>query len=226
MLPTAFPTIGPGVPQVNSLLPALPDTNEEAAVHVPPMYTKPRPIIPRYRAISGLISVIVVFSLLCGGSLYYAQVTGKLVFFEKLFDSYTPPSINSTTSTTLPVPSNQVAYTNSPAAKVVDSVGISTSQVNGQITMFVNKFTAGDTIYLVCGAQTANEKAPGLITIKWYTDNHWYRTDKSQDLIQPKQSVEVIFPVVYRLPSEGKAEIYWNDQLAATVLFVVEPSAA
>lgn len=128
-----------------------------------------------------------------------------------------------TIQSTLPVPSKQVTYSTNPAAKIITSVGISNSQSNGQITMLVNKFTVGETIYLVCGAQTTNEKAPGSITIKWYMNNHFYRTDTTQHSIQPKQSVTAIFTIAYVLPAEGKAEVYWNDQLAATVLFVVEP---
>ncbi|HEY0756151.1 MAG TPA: hypothetical protein VGD98_19500 [Ktedonobacteraceae bacterium] len=225
ILPSAFPTIAPGVPQVNSLLPALPDADQEAPVYVAPMYTKPRPIIPRYRAISGLISVIVVVALLCGGSIYYAQATGKFAFFEKLFGNYTPPSISASQGI-LNVPSNQIVFTKSPAANVVYSVGISNRENNGQITMLVNKFTVGQAIYLDCGAKTDKQKAPGSITIKWYTDNHFYRSDSSKDPILPNQSVAVTFTTIYGLPAEGKAEVYWNDQLAATVLFVVEPSAA
>ncbi|HET8911049.1 MAG TPA: hypothetical protein VFN23_06280, partial [Ktedonobacteraceae bacterium] len=49
-----------------ALVPYEPMPNE-GPMYVPPMYTKPRPIIPRYRAVSGLISFIVVTILLCSG---------------------------------------------------------------------------------------------------------------------------------------------------------------
>src|SRR5258708_5408135 len=58
VMPNGFPTIGAGLQAANPLLPALPDSSQEPAVYVAPMYTKPRPIIPRYLAISGLISFI------------------------------------------------------------------------------------------------------------------------------------------------------------------------
>ena len=51
---------------INALLPALPDQGE--SVYVPPMYTRPRPIIPRYRAISGLLSVLIVTLLLAASA--------------------------------------------------------------------------------------------------------------------------------------------------------------
>lgn len=221
LLPTSFPTINPGIPQVHSLLPALPDANQGAPLYVAPMYTKPRPIIPRYRAISGLISVIIVFSLLCAGAGYYAQVTGKLTFFEKLLGVYTPPSIGSMQNK-LPVPSNQVVYSNNAAAKIIDSVGISTSVNHGLIPAMINQFTVGQPIYLVCGANVS--KQAGVITIKWYANNNFYKLSTS-DPIKANQSVAAIFSTIYGLPTEGKAEVYWNNQLAATVLFVVEPAA-
>jgi hypothetical protein len=65
-----------------SRLPALPHLNEEGAIYIPPMYTKPRPIIPRYRAISGLISVLIVVILFCSGAGYYAQASGKIDFIR------------------------------------------------------------------------------------------------------------------------------------------------
>src|SRR5579864_171986 len=52
-----FPTIHTGEEQ-GALVPAVP--GEHDPIHVPPMYTRPRPIIPRYRVISGLISFFVV----------------------------------------------------------------------------------------------------------------------------------------------------------------------
>ncbi|TME66631.1 MAG: hypothetical protein E6I59_02410, partial [Chloroflexi bacterium] len=39
--------------QPGTLSPALPGDGQDRAIYVPPMYTKPRAIIPRYRAISG-----------------------------------------------------------------------------------------------------------------------------------------------------------------------------
>ncbi len=221
LLPSSFPTIAPGVPQVNSLVPALPDSDQDAPVYVPPMYTKPRPIIPRYRAISGLISVVIVFLLLCGGTGYWAQTTGKLVGIEKLFGVYTPPSITSNQST-LPVPSNQVVQ--GPAANVVYSVGISNKidPNTGIIPVEVNQFTVGETIWLACSAKPSKD---GTLTVQWYSNGNHYQ-HSSRDITQKKGLQTATIPIVYGLPTEGKVEVYWNNQLAATVLFVVEPAAS
>jgi hypothetical protein len=221
VLPTGFPTVGPGVQPVNPLLPALPDQDQEAPVYVPPMYTKPRPIIPRYRAISGLISVLIVCSLLCAGAGYYAQVTGKLAFIEKLFGVYTPPSVASSVHRMLPVPSSQP--TPGPASNVIYSVGISDAidPKSGLVPTYVNQFTVGQTIYVSCSA-----KAPkaGTISVKWYTDGAYYQSSQPKAL-NANEGGTAYFSMAYAKPTEGKAEIYWNDQLAQTVLFVVEPSA-
>lgn len=222
-LAVGFPTIGPGVQAVNSLVPALPETGQEEPVYVPPMYTKPRPLIPRYRAVSGLISMLLVFAVLCGGLGYYAQVTGKLVGIEKFFGGYTPPSINSTQHP-LAVPSNQVVFAKDPTKQVIDSVGISNKQSEGQVATLVNQFTVGETIWMTCSANTMSIKEKGNVKIKWYTNNHFYQLSTSQP-IQANQSATAVFHQVFGQATEGKAEVYWNDQLEATVLFVVEPAA-
>jgi hypothetical protein len=222
-LPTTFPTHGPHVRAVNSLVPVQPD--QEMPVYVPPMYTKPRPIIPRYRAVSGLISVIVVVLLLCAGGTYLAQVTGKLTPLEKFLGFYAPPSIAST-ARTLPVPSAQ--QTPGAGNKVITSIGLGNS-VDPQshlIPIYANQFTAGQTIYLTC---SINASKPGTIITKWYTNNNMYR-EFDRFVTDPKTQNQGLFQMVYNQPAEGKVEVYWRDQqgqqqLAATLLFVVEPIA-
>jgi hypothetical protein len=221
LLPSSFPTIAPGVPQVNSLVPALPDSDQEAPVYVPPMYTKPRPIIPRYRAVSGLLSVIIVFSLLCAGAGYWAQVSGKLVGIEKLFGVYTPPPITSNQNH-LQVPSNQVVQ--GPAANVIYSVGISNKidHTTGIVPVEVNQFTVGETIWLTCSAKPPKD---GVLSVQWYSNGNKYQRS-NQDIPHAKGLQTAIVPIVYGLATEGRAEVYWNNQLAATVLFVVEPATS
>ncbi len=223
VMPTGFPTLGPGIQAVNPLVPALPDAGQEASVYVAPMYTKPRPIIPRYRAVSGLISMIIVALLLCSGASYYAQVTGKLTGLEKLFGFYTPPAIASGAHT-LQVPSNEVMYnTASPAAKVITSVGLSNSvSSSGLIPTYVNQFTVGHEIYLTCSTSTSQA---GTVTVWWYTNNNRYQSQATPIPANKQNTLTVLDHIVFGQPGEDKAEIYWNGQLAATVLFVVEPAA-
>src|ERR687883_1190895 len=44
--------------QLASMLPS--QSEEYGSIYIPPMYTKPRAIIPRYRIISGFLSVLIV----------------------------------------------------------------------------------------------------------------------------------------------------------------------
>ncbi|MGH2510263.1 MAG: hypothetical protein ACRDHZ_23045, partial [Ktedonobacteraceae bacterium] len=213
VMPNGFPTFNQNI---NPLLPALPDAGQEAPLYVAPMYTKPRPLISRYRAISGLLSMLIVCGLLCTGAGYYAQVTGKLVFFEKLFGTYAPPTIT-TGAGFLTVPSlQQTVVPNS----VITSAAISNSQNtdthNGIIANEVNQFHVNDAIYLICNFPPAQ----GSVTVKWYNGNNLYHIDQRAT---NSKSTEVIFEFAYALSVEGKAEIYWNNQLQITLFFVVEP---
>lgn len=222
-LPTGFPTLGSNVRAVNPLVPALPD--QEAPVYVPPMYTRPRPIIPRYRAISGLISMIVVITLLCGGGTYLAQVTGKLTPLEKFLGFYAPPSIAST-ARTLPVPSIQ--QTPGPGNKVIPSIGLGNTidPQSHAVPIYANQFTAGQMIYLTCYITSSR---PGTIMTRWYTNNNFYR-EVDRFVTDPKTQNQGLFRMIYAQPAEGRVEVYWKDQqgqpqLAETLLFVVEPIA-
>jgi hypothetical protein len=226
VLPNAFPTIHTGGAQgANPLLPALP-TGEEQPVYIAPHYTKPRPIIPRYRAISGLISMLIVGALLCGGVGYYAQATGKLVFLQKMFGNYTPPKI-SIQQNMLKVPSMQ--GTPGPVwGKVITSAAISDAvdHTTNQVTNEVNQFIVHQTIYITCSANTT---AAGTIILKLYTNNNLYATLSKP--VAAKTQGNAYFSDTYNEPAEGRAEIYWADaqgnnaQLAITLLFVVEPQS-
>lgn len=195
------------------LAPALPD--QEQVVYVPPMYTKPRPLIPRSRAISGLLSVVIVGMLLCAGAGYFAQVTGKLTPLEKLLGLYNPPTMASTIHNELPVPSIQ--QTPGPANKIIYSIGLGS---NRQIPTYVNQFTVNQTVYMSCGVSTTKA---GTILVKWYTNGSLYRTSSLP--VPANYQGTGQFTQQFGAPAEGRADIYWNNQLAGSVLFVIEPIA-
>ncbi len=218
VMPNGFPTFNQNI---NQLLPALPDEGQDAPVYLAPMYTKPRPLISSYRAISGLLSVLIVVGLLCSGAGYYAQVTGKLTFFQKLMGNYSPPPIVSAQNV-LPVPSPEQTVVANP---IVTSAAISDKKNydvhNNIIVNEVNKFTVGDMIYLICNFSTSQ---PGTITVKWYNGNNLYlKTDqKTTDTTRNGAS----FQISYGQATEAHVEIYWNNQLQRTLFFVVEPVAS
>lgn len=225
VLPSAFPTINQNARGVNPLLPALPDAGE-APVYVAPMYTKPRPLIPRYRAVSGLLSVLIVCVLLCAGAGYYAKVTGKLTFIQSMFGSYTPPKI-AAAQNMLPVPSNQV--TPGPVWNtIVTSAAISNSvdPKTNQVSSYINHFTVGQIVYITCSVNTSKA---GTLIVQYYTNDKYYT--KTSKPVNANTQATASFPMTFEQPFEGKAEIYWADaqgknaQLAVTLLFVVQPEA-
>ena len=198
-----------------SRLPALPDQNDEGAIYIPPMYTKPRPIIPRYRAISGLLSVLIVFLLFCSGAGYYAQASGKIDFLRKVTGMTLPPSMKPTATPTLPDPKSSPDY--GPAANIINSASTG-SKVDPQYVVLQpeNVFRPGQDIYLTYSVQP--QKKPGVVTIKWYTNGNLFSPYQSAPIKGGLgTSVQVKFPE----PAEGMVELYWNGQLAIRLYFVV-----
>ena len=76
----------------------------------------------------------------------------------------------------------------------------------------------GDTIYLT---YSVHPKAPGTVTVKWYTNNNLYEESKP---IPVADAVSGYVPIQYSQAAEGMVELYWNDQLAMRLYFVVEPN--
>src|SRR5206468_9351590 len=95
LIPVPVQNIGP-------LVPAQPQ--DETIVYVPPMYTKPRPVIPRYRIISGLLSFLIVTILLCVGTSYYVKASGSLNALGHFSGLTTPPNLQLTPAAALPDP--------------------------------------------------------------------------------------------------------------------------
>jgi hypothetical protein len=198
-----------------SMAPAIP--GEDEPIFVPPMYTKPRAIIPPYRAISGLISVIIVFAMLCTGAGFYAKATGKLAFLHQVYGDARPGNIKSTQSTTLPVPTPAPNF--GPASIIINSATTASKidEKTAQPISPTNQFKVGDTIYLT---YSVHPKSPGTVTARWYTNNNLYQLS---DPISIKDAVSGYIQMQFLQPLEGKVELYWNDQIAVTLFFVVEP---
>ena len=209
-----LPTIHTGN-ENGSMIPAIP--GEEGPIHVPPIYTKPRAIIPPYRAISGLFSFIIVFALLCTGAGFYAKATGKLTFLHQIYGDARPDNIKTTQPATLPVP--QTLPTFGPASLIINSAAtaskIDTATAQPQVP--ANLFKVGDTIFLT---YSVHPKSSGIVTARWYTNNNYYQISTSPLI---KDASSGYFPMRYSQSAEGKVELYWNDQLAVILFFVVEP---
>lgn len=202
---------------IEHLLPAMPAMPE--TVHMPPIYTKPRPIIPKYQAISSFVSVIIVTLLLCGGSVYYAQTTGKLSFLHQITGDTRPPNLQTHQAPALPDPPNKVDM--GPAYNIIPSAATAfriDPKTNFAIAP-VNVFSPGQPFYL--SFSVISPDTDGRVYTKWYTNNQYFTTVQSKDLIKAHSNESGSVSITYPQAAEGSVELYWNDQLAQRLYFVV-----
>lgn len=212
----AFPLQMVPAQTIEQMLPALPEETE--SIYVPPMYTKPRAIIPRYRIVSGLLSILIVSLIVCSGVGYYAQASGKLDLVKNFLAGKPPVSMKAMSAANLPDPPDRVdkgpAYNIIPSASTASSIDPKTN-----ITLRPDKvFQPGQTFYITYSVQHPNKD--GIVNIKLYTDNAYYTTLQSKQ-IKAGDTLSGSATIVFPEASEGKAELYWNDQLAQTLYFVV-----
>jgi len=199
-----------------------PPSEEEGVVYIPPMYTKPRPIIPHYRIISGFLSVIIVSLLLCGGAGYYAKASGKLDMVSRVLtgNNPAPPRIRAT-APALPDPPERVDIGNPAAYSVIPSATTTLHLIKGTaIAMETDKiFRPNEPFYLT---YSVHPLQTGTVTIKWYINNMQlpYSTTTGPPFAA-NHSVTGSAEMVYAAQAEGKIELYWNNQLAQTLYFVV-----
>jgi hypothetical protein len=195
-------------------VPALPDEGE--SIHIPPMYTKPRAIIPPYRAISGLLSVLIVFALLCTGASYYAKASGKLSFIHQIIGDARPQNLKPS-----PTPSFQPARTQpdyGPAISIINSA-TTASRIDPQTDVALDQayiFQPNETIFVT---YSVHPKTPGMVTFKWYTNNQPFQVSQKGPIQGEKNGVA---EMQFSTPLQGKVELYWNDQLAWRLYFVVQ----
>lgn len=213
-----FPTIHTEVHE-NALAPATPDEHE--IIHVPPMYVKPRPFIPRYRIISGLISFFVVIGLLCGGSIYYAQATGRLGFLQQLVNPQFQ-NLQGSPVTQLPTPTLQAQYSQKATPITSATTASSIDTANSQPKIPTNKFIVGKPIYVTF---TVHSNQGGTVSFKWYTNGLFFYSSRPESIPaeQNGSSVSDSTAVIYSRPAEGSVELYWNGTFAVRLYFVVEP---
>ena len=203
--------------QMGGLVPAIPGDGEDGTVYVPPMYTKPRAIIPRYRVISGLLSLLIVAGLLCSGVGYYLNTSGKLAALGQFYGLAPPPSVKPKATPMLADPKSNPDF--GPAYTIINSASTNAriDPVSHASAQPANVFQVNQTIYLTYSVQ--RPKTPGVMTIKWYTNGSFYQ---SPTPIQVATSAITGYTTQkYTQPAEGMVELHWNDQLAIRLYFVV-----
>src|SRR5207253_7114071 len=124
---------------VASALPVL--TEEPGAIYIPPMYIKPRAIIPRYRIISGFLSIVIVLAFLCTGAGYYAQASGQITNLQKATGGFLPPNVRPAATPILADPPDRVDQ--GPAYLIIPSA-IITAHLDSKDHFFALK---SDTVF-------------------------------------------------------------------------------
>jgi hypothetical protein len=203
---------------IQHLMPAIPDETE--STYIPPTFTKPRPLIPRYRAISGLLSVLIVALLLCSGAGYYAKTSGTWDKVVSLYTGGSPKNLTST-SANIPDPPAQQAKDFGPAyTSGIISASLTASVDQNQIAKAPqNIFQIGQTFYL---AFNVTPSKTGTVYSKWYTNNRLYQTLPTKpDTVQANKSANISIQQQFQQPTSGMVEIYWNNQFAWRQYFAV-----
>jgi hypothetical protein len=203
---------------IQHLLPAI--TESPDVVHITPAYTTPRPLISRKRAINGFLSVLIVVGFLCAGSAYFIRGSGVL----QMVGIGRP--ISNIASTPVPKlsepPKDQVL---GPAAAMIPSAATSSrfDKATLEPALSVQDFTTSQTVYVTYTVQLA--KQDGQVSAKWYTNNQIFYTQKSAMLkvkdLKANDNHNGLFEMRFVNPAECRVELWWNNQLAKTIYFVV-----
>jgi hypothetical protein len=185
--------------------------------------------LSRYRILSGTISLALVLMAVAGGLGFLAVHSGLAA---RLLGGSAPlaPRNLSLSSGPIPTLSGPPAATpsNNPAAQVITNV---TTALHYSSTFDpinpTTTFQTGQNVNVLWKIKNAqpNDK----VSIIWYeggtalttpgAPNTWKTFDKAGPY-------NGLFALCYPLAGLGKAELYWNGQLAQTILFVVKGNQA
>ncbi|GCE18046.1 hypothetical protein KDK_18460 [Dictyobacter kobayashii] len=210
------------VPQqaVEHLLPAEPLNPD--VVHVPPMFTKPRPIVPKHRVISGFLSVLIVGLLLCSGAGYYAKASGN---WDKLVAFYNGKPVSSipANNQTIPDPPQLTAKDSGPAVNIIPAASLATHiDKNNLPVQSVTVFSPGQTFYLTFSVQPPKGQE-GTVTAKWYTNGKFYTPQSVPKKLTYNAASVYNTQMTMQFPNRlsGYVELYWNNQFAQRLYFAV-----
>jgi hypothetical protein len=201
------------------MLPAIPQ--EEMAVYVPPIYTKPRSIIPRYRAISGLLSIVIVALMLCTGAGYAAKASGTLDTLTRVITGETHvAALQRQTASVLPVP--KTLRETGPAYGTIYSA-TTTSRVDAATGLPIQEehaFKINQIIHVTYAVQSAKS---GTLQLQWFSNGNPLTAPYNYPF-DPKggQNKHADASIRYEAPAEGSVELKWNNQLAVRLYFVVQ----
>ena len=192
-------------------------------VYVAPMYTKPRPIVPRYRVISGLLSIIIMALVVCAGAGYYAQTKGVLAKAAQFVTGAPPKSLPLTSSSTIPDPPEQTSKDLGPAYNAIPSA-VTTLNIdkNNLARQPAKIFKPGQVFYLVFSVQAPADGKGGKVRTRWYTNDKFFTEIASQQTIKAGETKSGNIQMRFTAPLSGRIELFWNDQFAQKLYFAVK----
>jgi hypothetical protein len=201
----------------------MPEQNVGETVYVAPMYTKPRPIVPRYRIISGLLSIIIMALAVCGGAGYYAQTQGVLAKTTRFITGAPPANLPMVSSSNIPNPPEATDKDRGPAYNVIQSA-VTTLNIdkNNLAKQPATIFKPGQIFYLVFNVSAPADGKGGKVSTKWYTNNALFKQIDSSGTIKAGENMSGNIPMRFTAPLSGRIELYWNDQLAQKLYFAVK----
>ncbi|MBA2677441.1 MAG: hypothetical protein H0U76_03470, partial [Ktedonobacteraceae bacterium] len=163
----------------------VPQQDMAETVYVAPMYTKPRPIVPKYRVISGLFSIIIMALVVCAGAGYYAQTKGVLAKATQFVTGTPPKSLPLVSSSNIPDPPEQTGKDLGPAYNAIPSA-VTTLNIdkNNLARQPAKIFKTGQVFYLVFSVQAPADGKSGRVRTRWYTNDKFF-TEISSGMIKP-----------------------------------------
>jgi len=201
----------------------MPEQNVSETVYVPPMYTKPRPIVPKYRIISGLLSLIIMSLVVCSGAGYYAQTQGVFAKTTQFITGAPPKSLPMVSSSNIPDPPETTNKDLGPAYNAIPSA-VTTLNIdkNNLAKQPARVFKPGQFFYLVFNVSAPPDGKGGKVHTKWYTNDKYFTEIASKDQIKAGENMSGNIPMRFTAPLSGRVELYWNDQLAQKLYFAVK----
>ncbi len=185
--------------------------------------------LSRYRILSGTISLALVLMLVVGSLAFLAVHSGLAA---TLLGGSAPLSARPANLSSAPVPTltgTPVSTpSNNPAAQVITNV---TTALHYSSTFDpinpTRTFNTGENVNVLW--KVKNAQAKDTVSVIWYENGNALTnstTPKTSTTFDKAGPYNGLFALCYPMSGLGKAELYWNGQLAQTIEFVVKGNQA
>ncbi|HEY7358548.1 MAG TPA: hypothetical protein VH590_18835 [Ktedonobacterales bacterium] len=181
--------------------------------------------LSRYRVLSGTISLALVLMTLVGGLAFLAVHSGLA---GRIFGGPTTLAARNYTFQQTPIPTlsgtPQATPSGTQAAQSITNVvtALHYSSSFDPITP-TTTFQTGQNVNVLW--KVKNAKANDIVSVIWYESGSALTTSSTPNTQKtfPKAGpYNGLFALCYPMGGLGKAELYWNGQLAQTIQFVVQ----